>query len=128
MYVEVGPVAVKVVRYVFYYAPGDDSPMGAYCFYCVCMYVFMYVRPYVYPSMVKVLYWFKLYLMSSKHFRWTVFVDTLLLLIVYAWKMYDMQTLHAGGIPMFRGTYLVVGYYLLKHSILRNSLFEMVRN
>ena len=21
--------------------------------------------------------------------------------------MYDMQTLHAGGIPMFRGTYLV---------------------
>ena len=23
--------------------------------------------------------------------------------------MYDMQTLHAGGIPMFRGTYLV--YY-----------------
>ena len=22
--------------------------------------------------------------------------------------MYDMQTLHAGGIPMFRGTYLVL--------------------
>ena len=40
-------------------------------------------------------------------FIWNVFVDTLLLLIVYAWKMYDMQTLHAGGIPMFRGTYLV---------------------
>ena len=31
----------------------------------------------------------------------------MILLIVYAWKMYDMQTLHAGGIPMFRGTYLV---------------------
>ena len=41
-------------------------------------------------------------------FIWNVFVDTLLLLIVYAWKMYDMQTLHGGGIPMFRGTYLVV--------------------
>ena len=41
-------------------------------------------------------------------FIWNVFVDTLLLLIVYAWKMYDMQTLHAGGIPMFRGTYLVL--------------------
>ena len=41
-------------------------------------------------------------------FIWNVFVDTLLLLIVYAWKMYDMQTLHAGGIPMFRGTYLVI--------------------
>ena len=40
-------------------------------------------------------------------FIWNVFVDTLLLLIVYAWKMYDMQTLYAGGIPMFRGTYLV---------------------
>ena len=40
-------------------------------------------------------------------FIWNVFVDTLLLLIVYAWKMYGMQTLHAGGIPMFRGTYLV---------------------
>ena len=40
-------------------------------------------------------------------FIWNVFVDTLLLVIVYAWKMYDMQTLHAGGIPMFRGTYLV---------------------
>ena len=25
--------------------------------------------------------------------------------------MYDMQTLHAGGIPMFRGTYLVVFYF-----------------
>ena len=35
-------------------------------------------------------------------------VWTLLQLIVYAWKMYDMQTLHAGGIPMFRGTYLVI--------------------
>ena len=41
-------------------------------------------------------------------FIWNVFVDTLLLLIVYAWKMYDMQTLHAGGIPMFRGTYLII--------------------
>ena len=40
-------------------------------------------------------------------FIWNVFVDTLLLLIIYAWKMYDIQTLHAGGIPMFRGTYLV---------------------
>ena len=40
-------------------------------------------------------------------FIWNVFVDTLLLLIVYAWKIYAMQTLHAGGIPMFRGTYLV---------------------
>ena len=41
-------------------------------------------------------------------FIWNVFVDTLLLLIVCAWKMYNMQTLHAGGIPMFRGTYLVL--------------------
>ena len=41
-------------------------------------------------------------------FIWNVFVDTLLLLIVCAWKLYDMQTLHAGGIPMFRGTYLVI--------------------
>ena len=41
-------------------------------------------------------------------FIWNVFVDTLLLLIVYSWKMYDMRTLHAGGIPMFRGTYLVL--------------------
>ena len=40
-------------------------------------------------------------------FIWNVFIDTLLLLIVCAWKMYDMQTLHGGGIPMFRGTYLV---------------------
>ena len=47
-------------------------------------------------------------------FIWNVFVDTLLLVIVYAWKMYDMQTLHAGGIPMFRGTYLV---YLAFNSI-----------
>ena len=38
-------------------------------------------------------------------------VWTLLWLIVYAWKMYDMQTLHAGGIPMFRGTYLVLYYF-----------------
>ena len=45
-------------------------------------------------------------------FIWNVFVDTLLLLIVYAWKMYDMQTLHAGGIPMFRGTYLVLTYFI----------------
>ena len=44
-------------------------------------------------------------------FIWNVFVDTLLLLIAYAWKMYDMQTLHAGGIPMFRGTYLVIYYH-----------------
>ena len=44
-------------------------------------------------------------------FIWNVFVDTLLLLIVYAWKQYDMQTLHAGGIPMFRGTYLVVNRF-----------------
>ena len=43
-------------------------------------------------------------------FIWNVFVDTLLLLIAYAWKMYDMQTLHAGGIPMFRETYLVYIY------------------
>ena len=34
-------------------------------------------------------------------------VWTLRQLFVYAWHMYDMQTLHAGGIPMFRGTYLV---------------------
>ena len=34
-------------------------------------------------------------------FIWNVFEDTLLLLIVYAWKMYGMQTLHAGAIPMF---------------------------
>ena len=26
--------------------------------------------------------------------------------------MYDMQTLHAGGIPMFRGTYLVLNFFL----------------
>ena len=45
-------------------------------------------------------------------FIWNVFVDTLLLLIVYAWKMYDMQTLHGGGIPMFRGTYLVVSNFM----------------
>ena len=25
--------------------------------------------------------------------------------------MYDMQTLHAGGIPMFRGTYLVINLF-----------------
>ena len=35
-------------------------------------------------------------------------VWTLLLFIVYTWKMNDMQTLHAGGIPVFRGTYLVL--------------------
>ena len=44
-------------------------------------------------------------------FIWNVFVDTLFLLIVYAWKMYGMQTLHAEGIPMFRGTYLPVVVY-----------------
>ena len=38
-------------------------------------------------------------------------VWTLLLFIVYTWKMYDMQTLHAGGIPMFRGTYLVMNMH-----------------
>ena len=46
-------------------------------------------------------------------FIWNVFVDTLLLLIVYAWKMCDMQTLHVGGVPMFRGTYLVSSYNLI---------------
>ena len=28
--------------------------------------------------------------------------------------MYDMQTLHAGGIPMFRGTYLVINLSSIK--------------
>ena len=57
-----------------YYAPGDDSPHGGIllllCPY-VCMYVCMYVRVRL-KFLVKVLYWFKLYLMPSKHFRWTV--------------------------------------------------------
>ena len=57
-------------------------------------------------------------------FIWNVFVDTLLLLIVYAWKMYDMQTLHAGGIPMFRGTYLVTHtVYLFQICVAKFSLF-----
>ena len=37
--------------YAAFYAPGDDSPMGAYCFYCVRMYVCMYVRLYWYVCM-----------------------------------------------------------------------------
>ena len=36
--------------------------------------------------------------------------------------MYDMQTLHAGGIPMFRGTYLV--WYIIRLD--RPSGSEMV--
>ena len=51
--------------------PGTIVPMGAYCFYCVRMYVCTYVRVRL-KFLVKVLYWFKLYLMPSKHFRWTV--------------------------------------------------------
>ena len=60
---------------VYYYAPGDDSPHGGIllllCPY-VCMYVCMYVR-FRLKFLVKVLHWFKLYLMPSKHFRWTVY-------------------------------------------------------
>ena len=59
-----------------FYAPGDDSPHGGIllllCPY-VCMYVCMYVRVWL-KFLVKVLYWFKLYLMPSKHFRWTVYM------------------------------------------------------
>ena len=53
--------------------PGTIVPMGAYCFYCVRMYVCTYVRVRL-KFLVKVLYWFKLYLMLSKHFRWTVYM------------------------------------------------------
>ena len=57
-----------------HYAPGDDSPHGGIllllCPY-VCMYVCMYVRVRL-KFLVKVLYWFNLYLMPSKHFIWTV--------------------------------------------------------
>ena len=62
--------------YTINYAPGDDSPHGGIllllCPY-VCMYVCMYVRVWL-KFLVKVLYWFKLYLMPSKHFRWTVYM------------------------------------------------------
>ena len=63
--------------------PGTIVPMGAYCFYCVRAYVRTYVRTYGHVRtyvrvwlkfLVKVLYWFKLYLMPSKHFRWTVYM------------------------------------------------------
>ena len=57
--------------------PGTIVPMGAYCFYCVRTYVRTYVRMYVrvwLKFLVKVLYWFKLYLMLSKHFGWTVYM------------------------------------------------------
>ena len=37
---------------------------------------------------------------------WNAFEDALFQLIVYAWKMYGMQTLHAGRIAMFQGTYI----------------------
>ena len=61
----------------FYYAPGDDCPHGGIllllCPY-VHTYVHTYIRTYICPSLVKVLYWFKLYLMPSKHFRWTVYM------------------------------------------------------
>ena len=53
--------------------PGTIVPMGAYCFYCVRTYVRTYVRVWL-KFLVKVLYWFKLYLMPSKHFRWTVYM------------------------------------------------------
>ena len=49
--------------------PGTIVPMGAYCFYCVRTYVRVWLK-----FLVKVLYWFKLYLMLSKHFRWTVYM------------------------------------------------------
>ena len=53
--------------------PGTIVPMGAYCFYCVRMDVRTYVRVWL-KFLVEVLYWFKLYLMPSKHFRWTVYM------------------------------------------------------
>ena len=58
--------------------------------------------------------------------------------------MYDMQTLHAGGIPMFRGTYLVSpitaqgksefehrlrkGHYLTTHFISVHIHLPLARN
>ena len=54
--------------------PGTIVPMGAYCFYCVRMYVpyvCMYVRVRL-KFLAKVLYWSKLYLMLIKHSRWIV--------------------------------------------------------
>ena len=66
--------------YFCFYAPGDDSPHGGILL-LLCPYVRMYVRTYVrtyvrvwLKFLVKVLYWFKLYLMPSKHFRWTVYM------------------------------------------------------
>ena len=59
-----------------FYAPGDDSPHGGILL-LLCPYVRTYVRTYVrvwLKFLVKVLYWFKLYLMPSKHFRWTVYM------------------------------------------------------
>ena len=53
-----------------YYAPGDDSPHGGILL-LLCPYVRTYVRVWL-KFLVKVLYWFKWYLMLSKHFRWTV--------------------------------------------------------
>ena len=65
---------INLDEFYFYYAPGDGSPHGGIllllCPY-VCMYVCMYVRVWL-KFLVKVLFWFKLYLMLSKHFRWTV--------------------------------------------------------
>ena len=66
----INEVLWQVGLFFFIMPPGTIVPMGAYCFYCVRT----YVRTYVCPSLVKVLYWFKLYLMPSKHFRWTVYM------------------------------------------------------
>ena len=59
-----------------YYAPGDDCPHGGILL-LLCPYVRTYVRTYVrvwLKFLVKVLYWFKLYLMLLKYFRWTVYM------------------------------------------------------
>ena len=56
-----------------FYAPGDDSPHGGILL-LLCLYVRTYVCPSLVKVLVKVLYWFKLYLMPSKHFRWTVYI------------------------------------------------------
>ena len=53
----------------------DDSPHGGILLITVsvCTYVCTYVRVWL-NFLVKVSYWFKLYLMPSKHFRWTVYM------------------------------------------------------
>ena len=44
----------QVCMQLFIMPPGTVVPMGAYCFYCVRMYVCTYVRTYVCPRSVKV--------------------------------------------------------------------------